>query len=44
MERRQELYRGKTKAVFATSDENAVILQNFDALTKFDTPELTAQM
>lgn len=44
MEKKDELYRGKTKAVFATDSLNLVVLQNFDALTKFDTPELTAQM
>ncbi len=44
MEKKEELYRGKTKAVFATEDPSLVILENFDAITKFDTPELTAQM
>lgn len=44
MEKREELYRGKTKAVFATEDPSLVVMENFDALTKFDTPELTAQM
>ena len=44
MEKKAEIYRGKTKAVFATENESLVVLENFDALTKFDTPELTAQM
>ena len=44
MKKGPELYRGKTKAIFATDDENLVILQNFDSLTKFDDPSLTAQM
>jgi phosphoribosylaminoimidazole-succinocarboxamide synthase len=44
MQKKEELYRGKTKAVFATEDPDLVVLENFDALTKFDTPELTAQM
>ncbi len=44
MEKREQIYRGKTKAVFATDDPKVVILENFDALTKFDNPELTKQM
>lgn len=44
MEKKEELYRGKTKAVFATEDPDVVMIKNFDALTKFDTPELTEQM
>ncbi|MFA6386021.1 MAG: phosphoribosylaminoimidazolesuccinocarboxamide synthase [Candidatus Paceibacterota bacterium] len=44
MEKGKELYRGKTKGAFAVDDPTALVLQNYDALTKFDTPELTAQM
>jgi phosphoribosylaminoimidazole carboxylase/phosphoribosylaminoimidazole-succinocarboxamide synthase len=44
VKKKEELYRGKTKAVFATKNPNLVVLENFDALTKFDTPELTEQM
>ena len=44
MEKKNELYRGKTKAVYTTEDPNLVILENFDSLTKFDNPELTKEM
>ncbi len=44
MKKKEELYRGKTKAVFATDDQSVVLLQNFDALTKFDDPSQTKQM
>jgi len=29
MEKKNELYRGKTKAVYTTEDPNLVILENF---------------
>lgn len=44
MDKKDELYRGKTKAIFATDDPGLVVLQNFDALTKFDDPDQTKQM
>lgn len=44
MEKKDELYRGKTKAIFATGNPDLVLLQNFDALTKFDDAAQTKQM
>lgn len=44
MEKKEELYRGKTKAIYATDEENYVVLENFDDITKFDNPELTKTM
>ncbi|MFP4514884.1 MAG: phosphoribosylaminoimidazolesuccinocarboxamide synthase [Parcubacteria group bacterium] len=44
MEKKKELYRGKTKAIYATDDENLVVLENFDDITKFDNPDLTKKL
>ncbi len=42
--KKQEFFRGKTKAVFATNELGTAIFESFDALTRFDDPAQTKQM
>lgn len=44
MKKGVELFRGKTKAGFATEDPSSVILKSFNAITKNDDPSATKQM